>query len=58
MQTLKGLYLFESIDMNESFVPSDQFKRYMKKTKIKELKFNFFKGHSHGQVVGQDKFRR
>ena len=36
VRTLKGLYLFEAIDMDKSFKPSDELKAYLKRGKRKE----------------------
>jgi hypothetical protein len=36
VRTLKGLYLFEAIDMDKSFKPSDELKAYLKRAKNKE----------------------
>jgi hypothetical protein len=36
VQTLSGLYLLKPIDMNKSFKPSDELKRYIKHAKEKE----------------------
>jgi hypothetical protein len=36
VRTLSGLYLIKSIDINKSFQPSDELKRYIKHAKEKE----------------------
>jgi hypothetical protein len=36
VQTLSGLYLIKPIDINKSFQPSDELKRYIKHAKEKE----------------------
>ncbi len=39
VRTLKGLYLFQPIDMQKSFKPSEELKRFFKRARIKEQRF-------------------
>jgi hypothetical protein len=50
VQTLSGLYLVKTIDIDKSFEPSDKLKKYIKHSKEKESNLLTTRKHAMSQI--------
>jgi hypothetical protein len=50
VQTLSGLYLVQPIDIDKSFEPSDELKKYIKHAKEKETNLLTTRKHAMSQI--------